>query len=159
MRAGLVLVKSDSGPAVPALIYDCSPSWPVTRLSRRRRPLASRVVRYAGCGSRARPRLLPGGKFGEFAGDDGVAASSRMLVAQGGTSGGVAKTRHELGESGTGRRCQYSAGVPQIVPPQIGPAGDLPSMVKTPSRSFRGARSAVQRGWRQVGYTIRSREE
>lgn len=105
------------------------------------------------CGSRApdcrmcgeRLQLLSGGEFGVFGGDDGVAAGSGVLVAQGSTSGGVATTRHELGESGTGRPCQNDAGVTQIVPSQIGPAGDPPGMVKTPSRSFRGARSVVQR--------------
>lgn len=58
----------------------------------------------------------------------------RLLVAHGGTGGGVAEPAHQLGERGSGPGCEDGARVAELVPAEVLAAGGLAGQVVDPVR-------------------------
>jgi hypothetical protein len=58
-----------------------------------------------------------------------------VLVAQRGTGCRVAEAGHQVGQRGAGCGGQRGAGMPQVVPAQVRPAGRRPRRVEVPKQS------------------------
>src|SRR3712207_284512 len=69
--------------------------------------------------------LLSAGQLGQPPRDLSVPVGRRMLVAHCGARGGVTKAAHELGQCRAGLCGKDGAGVAEVVPAEVLPAGGL----------------------------------